>query len=131
LSGPFRLIPTWFEPASVLSAYNYIEHTQNEWGDDIIIHTGLRAVDISQLKDEPGEASEDEDPFKDLEIEPPTVRKHKGRQGKRRKAGDGKGPLNKGQQAQVCGVCGEQGHNRKTCSRLTILEGTSQGIGIE
>jgi hypothetical protein len=100
-------------------------------GDDIIIHTGLRAVDISQLKDGPGETSEDEDPLKVLEIEPPIVRKRKGRQGQRCKAGDGKGPLDKAERAQVCGVCGEQGHNRKTCSRLTILEGTSQGIGIE
>lgn len=132
MHGPFQLIPSWFEPVSVLTAYDYLEHGQNEWGEDIIIHTGLRAVDIDRLDDDPPAAELlYEDPFKDLQVNPPIVGKRKGKKGKRRTAGDGKGPLNKPPRTQGCGVCGEPGHNRITCKRLVILEGTADGIGIE
>ena len=132
LHGPFQLIPSWFEPVSVLTAYDYLEHSQNKWGQDIIINTGLQAIDINRLEvDEPVEQELDEDPFKDLDIDPPIVRKRKGRKGKRRTAGDGKGPLNKAQRVLGCGICGDPGHNRKTCTQLVILEGTAQGIGME
>ena len=132
LSRPFQLIPSWFKPVSVLTAYDYLEHSRNKWGEEIVIHTGLRAVDINRLEVEPAaEQLLDEDPFKDLQVDPPIVRKRKGRKGKRRVAGDGKGPLNGAQRTQGCGICGEAGHNRKTCTQLVILEGTAQGIGIE
>src|SRR5436305_3920030 len=97
-----------------------------------MIHIGLRAVDINRLEvDRPVEQELDEDPSKDLQIDPPIVRKRKGKKGKRRTAGDKKGPLNRAQRAQGCGICGEPSYNRKTYTRLVILEGTVQGIGIE
>jgi hypothetical protein len=67
----------------------------------------------------------------DLEVDLPIVYKRKGRKGKRRTAGDRKGPLNRAQRTQGCSICRESGHNRKTCTQLVILEGTAQGIGIE
>ena len=74
------MIPSWFEPVSVLTAYDCLEHSENEWGQEIMIHTGLRAIDINQLEvDQPVEQELDEDPFKDLEVDPPIVRKRKGR----------------------------------------------------
>ena len=113
-------------------ALDYLEHSQNESGQDIMIHTRLQAVDINRLEVvEPVEQELDEDPFKDLEIDPPIVHKRKGRKGKCYTAGDGKGPLNRAQRVQGCGICGEPGHNRKTCTQLVILEGKTQGIEIE
>ena len=116
----------------MLTAYDYLEHGQNELGEDIIIHTGLRAVDIDQLdNDLPAAQLLDEDLFKDLQVNPPIVEKRKGKKSKRCTAGDGKGLLNKPPRTLGCGVCGEPGHNRMTCKRLVILEGTADGIGIE
>jgi hypothetical protein len=97
-----------------------------------MIHTGLQAVDISRLEvNQTTEPQSDKDSFKDLQVDPPIVRKRKGKKGKRCTAGDGKRPLNKAQRIQGCSICGEPGHNWKTCAQLIILEGTVQGIGIE
>jgi hypothetical protein len=43
----YHLIPSWFSPISILTAYDYIETEENEWGQDVIIYTGLRAIDIT------------------------------------------------------------------------------------
>jgi hypothetical protein len=43
----FHLVLAWYKPISILSAYDYIEIGQNEWGKDVIVHTGLRAIDIT------------------------------------------------------------------------------------
>jgi hypothetical protein len=104
---------------------------KNEWGDDVTIHTGLRGIDITSLDtyivDSP---PLDEDPFADLVVEALEVPKQRGRRAKRRQAGDGKGPLFKALKPQTCRVCNEPGDNRKTCSRLKILEGDTAGLGV-
>jgi hypothetical protein len=103
----------------------------NEWGDDVTIHTGLCGIDITSLDtyivDSP---PLDEDLFADLVVEALEVPKQRGRRAKRRQAGDGKGPLFKAPKPQTCRVCNEPGHNRKTCSRLQILEGDTAGLGV-
>jgi hypothetical protein len=97
-----------------------------------MVHTSLRAVDINQLEVEPAKKqSWDKDLFKDLQVDPPVIKKCKSRKQKHRTAGDSKGLLNKAQRAQQYSVCREPGHNRKTCTQLVILEGILQGIGIE
>jgi hypothetical protein len=48
----YHLIPTWFHLVSILAAYDYIEIGQNEWGEDITIYPGLRAIDITRLVDD-------------------------------------------------------------------------------
>lgn len=71
---------------------------QNKWGEDVIVHTGLMAIDITQLDDYAVEnhLPLDDDPFADLVIEAPNVPRKAGRpRTKRREAGDGKGPLSK------------------------------------
>ena len=64
-----------------------------------MIHIGLRAIDINCLNDyTAGPIDLDfEDPFVDIEVEPPPIPKKHGKQGKRREASDGKGPLYKPQ----------------------------------
>jgi hypothetical protein len=90
------LIPSWFEPVSVLTAYNYLEHGENEWGKEIMIYTGLRAIDINRLEvDQPVEQELNEDPFKDLQIDLPIVCKRKGKKGNRCTASERKGLLNR------------------------------------
>lgn len=136
LSDPFNFIPSWFQPIYLLQAYEYIEESINEHGETVICYIGLRAIDITELEASSGALGgaiglgEDEDPFADLVVEPPVIPKKKGRKGKRRQAGDGKGPLHKHQKPQTCKVCGEQGHNRLTCTKLTELEGGAPGMGI-
>jgi hypothetical protein len=56
--------------------------------------------------------------------------KQKGKKTKRREAGDGKGLLDKIYKPQVYKACGEEGHNRRTCKALVILEGSAPGLGI-
>ena len=128
----YHLIPAWYKPASLLSAYDYIEISQNEWGDDVTIHTGLRGIDIIGLDtyavDNP--LLLNEDPFADLVVEAPDVPRQQGRRAKRRQAGDGKGPLFKPPKQQTCSACSEPGHNRKTCTCLQILEGNTAGLGV-
>jgi len=47
----FHLIPAWFQPISILTAYDYIELSTNEHGEDVTVHTSLRAIDITRLDD--------------------------------------------------------------------------------
>jgi hypothetical protein len=35
----FDLLPSWFKPISVLTAYNYLVQGQNEFSEDIMLHT--------------------------------------------------------------------------------------------
>jgi hypothetical protein len=56
--------------------------------------------------------------------------KQRGWRAKRQQDGDGKGSLFKAPKSQTCSVCSEAGHNRKTCSRLQILEGDTAGLGV-
>lgn len=131
----YHLIPPWFHPISILTAYDYIEMGKNEWGDDVTVHTGLRAVDITSLgdyvTDNAMDLPLDEDPFADIVIDPPVMPKHQGRRRtRRREAGDGQGPVSKPQKPQACSVCSEPGHNKSTCKRLTILEGDTLGLGV-
>jgi hypothetical protein len=131
----FHLVLAWYEPLSILSAYDYIKVGTNEWGEDVTIHTGLQAIDITRLDDyavvENGSSSLDEDPFADLVVDPPDVPRRSGRQRtKRREAGDGKGPLVKPQKPQICSVCSKPGHNKRKCKRLQILEGDTLGLGV-
>lgn len=97
-----------------------------------MIHTGLWAIDITCLDKHtnPSTDPDFDDPFRDIEVEPPPVPKKQGRQAKRREAGDGKGPLYKPQKPQVCSICSELGHNKKRCKHLIQLEGDSIGLGI-
>jgi hypothetical protein len=97
-----------------------------------MVHTGLWAIDITRL-DEYSTGPTDldlDDPFKDIIVEPPPVPKKRGKQKKRREASDGKGPLQKVQKPQVCSMCDKPGHNKKKCTKLTILEGESIGLGV-
>jgi hypothetical protein len=109
---------------------------QNEWGEDVTIHTGLRGIDITNLDikvvDNPSldEDPFSEDPFSNLVVNAPEVPRRRGQPSKRRQAGDGKGPLFKAPNPQTCSVCSEPGHNRKTCNRLQILEGDTAGLGV-
>jgi hypothetical protein len=131
LHDGFDLIPSWYKPISVLTAYDYLFHGLNEFGEDVVMHTGLRAIDITHLEDFTTITTDlDEDPFADLVVEPPAVSKKRGRRPKRREAGDGKGPFQKVQKPQVYSVCYELGHNKKRCKELIRLEGNSIGIGI-
>lgn len=89
--------------------YDYIEMGMNGWGEDVIMHTGLRAIDITRLDDyaavENRSSTSSEDPFADLVVDPPELLRRSGRQRtKRREAGDGKGPLVKPQKQQACSV---------------------------
>ena len=122
-------------PAFVLTAYDYIETEENKWGQDVIIHTGLRAINITQLDDYAVDNAKDwpldKDPFADLVVEPPVVsNRPKRRRTKRREASDGQGLANKPRKQQVCSVCNETGHNKLTCKRLTTLEGDTLGLGV-
>jgi hypothetical protein len=104
---------------------------KNEWGDDVTIHTGLYGIDITSLDTYIVDSLPlDEDPFAHLVVEALEVPKQRGWRAKRRQAGDGKGPLFKAPKPQTCRVCNEPGHNRKTCSRLQILEGDTAGLGV-
>jgi hypothetical protein len=108
---------------------------QNEWGEDVTIHTGLCGIDITNLDtkvvDNPPLGEEpSEDPFANLVVEAPKVPQRRGRRSRRRQAGDGKGPLFKVPKPQACSVCSEPGHNRKTYNRLQILEGDAAGLGV-
>jgi hypothetical protein len=126
----YYLIPGWYSPASLLTAYDYIEMGENEWGDPITIHTGLQAIDVTQLSDEPN--WDPEDLFADtIQIAAPEVQKLPGRRRtRRREASDGKGPLVKPRKAQTCSVCGATRHNKLRCKRLTILEGDTARLGV-
>jgi hypothetical protein len=129
----FHLVLAWYKPLSVLSAYDYIEIGMNEWGEDVTMHTGLQAIDITQLDDYAvvDNPSLDEDPFADLVVDAPDVPQQSGRQRtKRREAGDGKGPLLKPRKLQTCSVCSEPRHNKLTCKCLQILEGDTLGLGV-
>jgi hypothetical protein len=132
LHDGFNLVPSWFEPLSLLTAYDYLYQGENEFGEPVIVHTGLRAVDITRLSDfeltDPIAGSLD--PFADLVVDPPEVPKLRGRQKKRREAGDGKGPIKKFSKPQVCKLCNEPGHNKTTCKRLIELEGDTPGLGV-
>jgi hypothetical protein len=91
----------------------------NGWGEDVTMHAGLRAIDITCLDDyaviETGFPSLDEDPFADLVVDPLDVPRRSGRQRtKRREAGGGKGPLSKPWKPQTCSVCSEPGHKMIT-----------------
>jgi hypothetical protein len=116
----------------VLGAYDYLSQGQNEFGEDVIIHIGLRAIDITRLDEHTTSSidSDVDDPFRDIVVEPPPVPKKRGKQQKRREAGDEKGPLQKAQRNQVCSQCDQPGHNKKRCRKLTILEGDSIGLGL-
>jgi hypothetical protein len=128
----YHLIPGWYSSASLLTAYDYIEIGENEWGDSITIHTGLRAIDVTRLNEYAEPNWDPKDPFADTNaVALLEVRKLPGRRRtKRRKAGDGKGPLVKPRKAQTCSVCSATGHNKLRCTRLTILEGDTAGLGV-
>jgi hypothetical protein len=128
----FKLVPPWFSPISLLTAYDYIETSQNEWGDEITVHTGLRAIDVTRLHEYAQPEWDPEDPFADTTtLTAPEVQKLPGRRRtKRREAGDGKGPLVKPRKQQTCSVCSETGHNKLTCKRLQTLEGDTLGLGV-
>ena len=132
LRDGFDLIPSWFEPLEVLGAYDYLVQGRNEEGEEVMIHIGLRAIDINCLDEyTAGPTDPDfEDPFADIEVEPPPVPKKRGKQGKRREAGDGKGPLHKPQREQVCSICSVVGHNKKKCKKLLRLEGEASRLGV-
>jgi hypothetical protein len=99
-----------------------------------MVFTGLRAVDITRLGDyettKAAAAAGSLDPFADLVVDPPEVPKLRGKQKKRREAGDGKGPIEKLSKPQKCKLCNEPGHNSATCKRLVQLEGGSLGLGV-
>ena len=65
----------------VLTAYDYLVQGQNEFGEDAIVHTGLRAIDITRLDEytNPNTNPDLDDPFKDIVVEPPHVPKKRGR----------------------------------------------------
>jgi hypothetical protein len=132
LHDGFDLIPSWFEPLEVLGAYDYLVQGRNEEGEEVMIHTGLQAIDINCLHVYIASPIDPdfEDPFADIELEPPPIPKKRGKQTKRREAGDGKGPLYKPQKPQVCSVCGVAKHNKKKCKNLLRLEGDSAGLGV-
>jgi len=132
LHDGFNLVPAWFKPLSLLTAYDYLYESQNELGESVTVFTGLRAVDITRLSDYEDVPARlgSPDPFADLVIDPPEVPKLRGRQRKRREAGDGKGPIKKLTKPQKCKLCNEPGHNRATCSRLIRLEGDTIGLGV-
>jgi hypothetical protein len=129
----FNLIPAWFEPISVLGAYDYIANTINEFNEEVIIHIGLQAIDITRLDDyEDCTTPLVDDSFADLVVEPLEIRATRGRRPKkRREAGDGKGPFEKRRKEQVCSLCNEPRYNRKTCKRPIELEGNTPGLGVE
>jgi hypothetical protein len=81
LHDGFDLIPSWFEPLSLLTAYDYIYEDQNEFGEPAMTHTGLRAVDITRLSDyeTTDVLAGSPDPFADLVVSPPAVPKLRGR----------------------------------------------------
>jgi hypothetical protein len=115
LHDGFDLIPSWFEPIIVLGAYDYLSQDQNEFGEDVMVHIGLQAIYITRF-DEYTTGSTDldlDDPFRDIVVEPPPVPKKRGKQQKRREAGDEKDPLQKVQRQQVCSQCDQLGHNKK------------------
>jgi hypothetical protein len=123
----YRLIPRWYLSASL----DYIEIGENEWGDPITIHTGLRAIDVTRLDDYAEPNWDPEDPFADTSVAPLEVQKLPSRRRtKRREAGDGKGPLVKPRKVQTCSVCSIAGHNKRKCKRLTVLEGDTAGLGV-
>jgi hypothetical protein len=72
-------------------------NTINEFNEETIIHIGLRAIDITRLNDYKDYTTPlVDDPFANLVVEPPEVRKTQGRQPKKRQeASDSKGPLEK------------------------------------
>jgi len=114
----------------LLTAYDYIKIGENEWGDLITIHTGLRAIDVTRLDEYAKPSWDPEDPFADT-VALPEVQKLPGRRRtKRREAGDGKGLLVKPRKAQTCSVCSATGHNKLRYKRLTILEGDTAGLGV-
>jgi hypothetical protein len=127
----YHLVPAWYKPISLLTAYDYIEMAQNEWGEDVTIHTGLCGINITNLNTiVVDNLLLDEDPFSNLVIRALEVPRRRGRPSKRRQASDGKGPLFKAPKPQACSVCSEPRHNRKTCSRLQILESDTAGLGV-
>jgi hypothetical protein len=134
LHDGFDLILAWFEPLSLLTAYDYLYKGQNNHGKAVTVFTGLRAVDITRLGDyETTTISTtlgSPDPFADIVVNPPQVPKLRGKQKKRQEASDGKGPIQKLSKPQVCKLCNESGHNRATCKRLIQLEGDSLGLGV-
>jgi hypothetical protein len=78
-NAKFNLIPAWFEPILVLRAYDYIADTINEF-KETIIHISLRAIDITRLDDCKGRTTPQvDDPFADLVVKPPEVKKTRGR----------------------------------------------------
>ena len=109
---------------------------QNEWWEDVTIHTSLCGIDITNLDTKVVDnalLNEDlfsEDLFSNLVVNALEVPQRRGRPLKRQQAGDGKGPLFKAPKPQTYRVCNEPGHNRKTCSRLQILEGDTAGLGV-
>jgi hypothetical protein len=80
----FYLVLAWYKPLAILLAYDYIEIGMNEFGEDVTIHTGLQAIDITRLDDyavrESGSSALDEDLFADLVVDPPKVPRRSGRQ---------------------------------------------------
>jgi hypothetical protein len=47
LHNGFDLVLAWFEPLSLLIAYNYLYKGQNEHGEAVTVFTGLRAINIT------------------------------------------------------------------------------------
>jgi hypothetical protein len=68
------LVSAWPHSISILTAYDYIEIVQNEWSEDVAIHTGLRAIDITRLVDyvvdNAVDLPMDEDQHADLVVQP-------------------------------------------------------------
>jgi hypothetical protein len=133
LHNGFNLIPAWFNPLSLLTAYNYLYKSQSESSEPIIVFIGLQAVDITHLDDykaRPAGPARSLDPFADLVVDPLEVLKLCGRQKKRREAGDSKGSIKQLSKLQTCKVCNEPGYNKATYKRLIQLEGESIRLGV-
>jgi len=132
LHNGFDLIPAWFKPISLLTVYDYLSLGSNEYGEPVMVHTRLQAVDITCLGDhKPTDAVVGSpDPFADLVVDPPDVLKLRGKQKKRREASDGKGPIKKLTKPQICKLCNKPGHNKATCRQLIQLEGETLGLGV-
>jgi hypothetical protein len=131
LHDRFDIIPAWFEPISLLTAYDYLSLGSNEYGEPVMVHTGLRAVNITRLGDhEPTDAVVGLDLFADLVVDSLDVPKLRGKQKQRREASDGKGPIKKLTKPQVCRLCNKPGHNKATCRQLIQLEGKTLGLGV-
>ena len=97
-----------------------------------MIHIGLQAIDINCLNEYIASPIDldFEDPFVDIEVEPPPIPKKRGKQTRRREAGDGKGPLYKPQKPQLYLVYSIVKYNKKKCKNLLRLEGDLARLGV-